>query len=474
MGMSFNTALAASFQGQELVAKLEGQKAETANNNAQAAFRQQETAALTQKAEGEKQMAAWISSNMGAETQPGATAEDFAQKYTQGARVMAGQGNFQGMKQMQEMAKTEVDRAKGLRVEQEAAQAQKVERSAQAAIQYVQNPTPENAVALAGTATQAGINPVTIPQPGTMEFMAFAKNQQTASLKAKENLDFIQRGQEFDSKQEERQANHADSVALRQQALAQQAAFQNGTLALRGESLELRKMLARIAGDKVDEKQETAKDKAAFQQSTKLVDQAQKEAKPYFSDRSMTQAVKGLLAEGGSPAQDKQIQQYLTSLKTGVGRATNLYYKDNKNFGDFAQKIEGFASGAFTGRYSEEQRKQIFEMVDGMERKVIDPALRNLENDAKEKAKLYKLNPEPVKLAGEFNRTIAPKEGTTAKGGASVTGAVAEPTESLKPTPTATPAVKPAATPPAGAAPTIRNPKTGETMTLQNGQWVKQ
>lgn len=427
MGLSFATALAANFQGQELVAKLDAQKAETANQNAQTAFKTQETADLQRKLQGQQQMAAWMQANTAAAAQPGADAEDFATKLQQGARVQAQAGNFDGAKTMGDMAKSEVDRAKSLRVEQAAKQQEYIEKSAQAAVQYVQNPSPENATALAGTATNAGVNPMTIPQPGTMEFMAWAKDRQTVAMSSKDHLKFMQDIYEKDRAFQEKQEYHQDQIANRQAALAQTAAFQQGTLGLRQESFELRKFMAENAIGAKDERAANAKEKSDFKETTQLVASAEKAAKPYFQDRGVTQSIKGLLSEGGSPAQDKQIQQLLTSLKSNGARATNLYYKDNKNFGDFAQKIEGFASQTFTGRYSDEQRKQIFEMVDGMERKVIDPALRNLETDAKEKAKLYKLPTDAVKLGGDFNRTVAPKSGATAKGGASVTGGVEEP-----------------------------------------------
>jgi hypothetical protein len=420
MGMSFATALAADFQGKKLLQDLEYEQAQTDNVKQETQYKKMQGLAMQKKAEGEQQVASWMQANMTADAAPGAAAEDTTRKMQQGATEMLKKGNFEGAKVMSDLAKKELDRAKDLRVEQEASQQQRKEALSSASVDYLQAPTPENTKQLAQAAMDAGVNPVTIPPPGTMQFSAWAKSQQTAALTGKEKLTYLEKAREFDVEQERRNAEFDQRTQDRADARAQSAAFQSASLDMRREGMELRKILAEGAVADRKDRRETAKDRADFKETTKLVDQIQKEAKPYFQDRSITQAIKGHLSDGSS-VDDKQINQLLTSMKSGVGRATNLYYKDNKNFGDVAEKIAGFTSATFTGRYSDEQRKQIYEMADKMERSVIDPALRNLENDAKKKAKLYNLDPEPVSLSGEFNRTI---EGR--KTDRSATGAIGE------------------------------------------------
>lgn len=440
MGISFATALAANFQGQQLVADLDAKKAETANQQAMTQLHQAQGVEIQRKVEGEKQMGAWLASQQAANTQAFDDASNAAQTYSKGAQVAAASGQFDMMKQMQTMANSEMERAKDARVEVEKKAATAKEASAQTAITYMNAPTPENAVAMAKAYTAAGGNPVNIPQPGSMEFNAFAQNLTTSAMSSKDQLARVEKQHEFDATLKERQENHQEQVALRQQMLAQQAQNQQAMRAYQNESLELRKLMYGDTAERKTGQVEAAKEKVQFQQTTKLNDQLTREAKPYLADRSMTQAIKGWLTED-SPDADQQIKQALTSLKQGISRATNLYYKDNKNVGDVAQKIEGFVSGTFTGELPRDRKKRIFELVDGMERQVIDPALRNLENDAKSKAKLYKIPEEGVKLGQDFNRTIAPKKETSKTGNSSVTGGIDETQGSLKPTAPVAPAL---------------------------------
>ena len=71
--------------------------------------------------------------------------------------------------------------------------------------------------------------------------------------------------------------------------------------------------------------------------------------------------------ETSNTAADRQLNAALTDLDGNV-RATNLLFQDNKNFGSLGGKVAGFVSQAFTGRYTAEQRKQIRELVDGLEK----------------------------------------------------------------------------------------------------------
>lgn len=477
MGISFATALAANFQGQQLVADLDAKKAETANTQAMTQLHTAQGAEIQRKVEGEKQMGAWIASQQAANSQAFNDADQAAQTYSKGAQVAAASGQFDMMKQMQTMANSSLEQAKDARIELEKKTATAKEAAASSAISYVNDPSPANAVAMAKAYTAAGGNPVNIPQPGTMEFNAFAKNLQTSALSSKDNMARAEKQREFELTLQERQDNHKDQAANRQMMLSIQAQNQAGLAQYRQDSLELRRLMY---GDKADAKADqvqNAKDKVAFQQTTKINNDVQKEAKPYLADRAMTQDVLGLLQEN-SPAADKQLQQRLTSLKTGIARATNLYYKDNKNFGDVSEKISGFLSQTFTGRYTEDQRKEIYDLVKGMQTRTIDPALRNLENDAKKQGERFKLDRDAINISGDFDRT-GTSSGKTAKGGASVSGALQEaPTSGTFRTPTAsaptaaapaTPAATPAA-PAATTLPTARN-AAGQTIVFKDGKW---
>lgn len=81
--------------------------------------------------------------------------------------------------------------------------------------------------------------------------------------------------------------------------------------------------------------------------------------------------VKQLLASSNS-ASDIQVNQALTDI-FDPARLTNAVYKDNKNFGSLGQKIAGFMSETFAGRYTDAQRSQIKSLVNEMQSNVVDP-----------------------------------------------------------------------------------------------------
>jgi hypothetical protein len=126
-----------------------------------------------------------------------------------------------------------------------------------------------------------------------------------------------------------------------------------------------------------------------------------------LEDRQRLQDAKGLLAVD-SPQADQQLRQDLTALQGHFkGRATNLFYKDNKNYGDLVNRVSGMLSHGFTGRFSEADRQEIGRMLTEMQSKVIDPALVKLEQQQKAHAKRYGLDPDLIELQGDFNRTPA-------------------------------------------------------------------
>lgn len=406
--LSFGAAMAASFQGQKLLQDLEYEKAQTDDVKAQAQQRKMEVMVQQQKAEGMKQVQSWMQANAAEEAQPGTSAETNAKRYMQGAQTMLQQGNFDGYKIMTDLSKTEVERAKQLRVEQEAETAQKKEGLARDAIDYVANPSPEGAIKLAKSAAAAGVNPVTIPDAKSMEFTAWAKNQRTASLTAKDNLSFLEKQQEYDRSQTEREEARKQRDQDRAEQRSMTAQFQQNSLEMRREGLELRRQLAESAREDKKARAETSATNAQFKQAEVLNAKTQREAKPMLTDLGNVEKVKALLRTNSSIS-DQQINQVLPSLIGELkGRATNVYYKDNRNFGNVAEKLEGMLSRGLSGRYSEEQRKQIYNMVDQLQKQVLEPGLDKLEKDQKRHATKYGIDPDLIEVQGKPDREEAP------------------------------------------------------------------
>lgn len=258
------------------------------------------------------------------------------------------------------------------------------------ALNYLNAPTPALASEVARSAVAAGVNPLDIPKPNTPEFGKWARTQQEAALSSKDRLERATAEAAAATKRQDQLQFHADLQANREATRAQTAATQAG-----------------IADARRDRAAESDA-RRDFKATEKLTSTLQTAAKPYLEDRQLVTTVKDWLAADTSVG-DQQVHQALSSLNGHFkGRATNLFYKDNKNFGDAVDKVFGWASQTFTGRYSEKARHEISQMLDGMETTVIDPALTRLEAQQKTKAKKYQLDPDLVEIQGDFNRRHAP------------------------------------------------------------------
>lgn len=213
-----------------------------------------------------------------------------------------------------------------------------------------------------------------------------------------------------------RQVNEAAQRAQdRKDTLSETAQHHREEESARAIQLEqLRSSRSDAAEARADRLAAAAKDKS-FVQSEKLNSTTATAAKPLVSDLGRVRDLQGLLKVDSSAA-DQQLRQGLVAfLGDFKGRATNQFYKDNKNFGDVVDKIQGFASRAFTGRYSENDREAITKLLNDMQHKTIEPALASLEAKQKAHAKGYGLDPDNIEIQAEFDRNAkAPASGRAA------------------------------------------------------------
>jgi hypothetical protein len=258
-----------------------------------------------------------------------------------------------------------------------------------AALNFRVTPSPENAAAVSKAAIETGINPLDLPPPGSKQFATWAKQYETSSMTGKEHYDALEKEREF-----------AINKKAETDRLVAQEADKAATRALRAQ------VQAGIVGDRKD-RAEDKRSHTDFLETEKLNTSLQAAAKPYLDDRERVTTVKGLLAVDSSEA-DRQVRQALTGLLGHFkGRSTNLFYQDSKTFGDVVQRLSGWTSQAFTGRYDEATRYQLGQMLDKMEKGTIDPAISALEANQKAKAKRYGLDDGQVEVQGDFSRTTA-------------------------------------------------------------------
>lgn len=246
------------------------------------------------------------------------------------------------------------------------------------------------ATAFGKAALATGIDPTKLPLPNTAEFASLAKRMSLGAQSAEKRQENAEKTREFEQRQKELRESKAASLAERMESRRLTAAIQQGNLELR-------------RSEAVDRHART-NDALAFRETEHLNSTLQSAARPLLGDRDRITSVKGMLSVNSSEG-DQQVHQALTSLLGNFkGRATNLYYKDNKNFGDTVDKLFGWASHTFVGRYDEKSRHDIYQMLDHMEKTVVDPALTRLESDQQRKAKKFNLDPADVAIQGDFNR----------------------------------------------------------------------
>jgi len=68
-----------------------------------------------------------------------------------------------------------------------------------------------------------------------------------------------------------------------------------------------------------------------------------------------------------------QLQAMLSDL-FDKSRTTNLLFQSNRNFGTLQGRAAGMLSRAFTGQYTDQQRSEIYDMINAMEKNVIQPS----------------------------------------------------------------------------------------------------
>jgi hypothetical protein len=311
---------------------------------------------------------------------------DFAMKAA--ARLEAA-GDLQGAASWRQQAEAYTKQGKEARETAVQRQAKTTEDLAQAALAFKTAPSAENYGQLSAAIARSGGDISKMPLPGDPALPAFVEAQTRRGMKASDQLKLLATEEDKRLQREEAARSHHENEAIRLETARTNAA-------LRREGLEMRAATLKALGNNKD-----------FKEAESLNAKTQAVAKPLLEDRQRLQDAKGLLAVD-SPQADQQLRQDLTALQGHFkGRATNLFYKDNKNYGDLVNRVSGMLSHGFTGRFSEADRQEIGRMLTEMQSKVIDPALVKLEQQQKAHAKRYGLDPDLIELQGDFNRAPA-------------------------------------------------------------------
>lgn len=160
--------------------------------------------------------------------------------YEKAAGLALQSGDFASANTMEELARGKMAEAKEQATLVQQQQQVKKEALADAAQSYTASPSPEAAKDLMRKAVDAGVNPSSIPMPGTPQWGAWVNQQGLASKTAAQRADFVQKAYEMDQNRQEKIREHNDQVQLRQAQMAQTGMLREAMIGIQRANLQLR------------------------------------------------------------------------------------------------------------------------------------------------------------------------------------------------------------------------------------------
>lgn len=201
---------------------------EIAGKQADIDYKQNLVAQQKQQMQSAKDMGSFLKQ---AGLQDAATVNDPAKAaaaYNRASDLAAQAGDFDGAAKMTALAKGKLDEVKSAAEVVQKKQATAKEALATSAEEFATNPTKEGQDALVKSAIDAGVNPATIPVPGTARWGAWVKEQQMAGMSSKDRVEFVQKTAETAQKMEETRQAHRDHEQDVANARADRAMIQAG------------------------------------------------------------------------------------------------------------------------------------------------------------------------------------------------------------------------------------------------------
>lgn len=178
-----------------------------------------------------------------------------AQMYEKASDLAAQNGDFDGAAKMSALAKGKLSEAKDAAAAVTQAQSVKKEALATKASDFNSNPTKQGQDDLVKAALDAGVNPNTIPIPGTPAFAAWTKQQEMAGMDSKTRAEFTEKASEAAARMAETRQAHQDMEADK---AASRALMAQNQAAMRQEHQEALALRMQEHQDRVQERAEKA------------------------------------------------------------------------------------------------------------------------------------------------------------------------------------------------------------------------
>jgi len=301
---------------------------------------------MQQQMKTQQDIGAFIKSQTELEGADASNPNNQAKLFSKAAGLAFSQGDFASGKAMEDLSKSAM--AEGMeQTKALAAQtAQKKESLATIAGNTPDQPTREQSQSLVKAAVDAGVDPTTIPLPGTPSFLTW-KNQQTlAGMDSKSKAEFIQKGVEQKQNRDMKWQEHEDSVDLRRSQQQQTAAYRDSLLSMDRQRLsdseEARKDRAQRAPQTID----VGAAKYEYDPDSKVKGDRLATDPRYVKLGNKTTATQenNIVAIGGASSEVARNLTQMSRFPTGTTNSPFVHITDH----DFLSSIEKTGSNALT------------------------------------------------------------------------------------------------------------------------------
>jgi hypothetical protein len=218
-------------------ANLEQKQAQADLMKTEAQQAQMQTQQMQQQMKTRQDIGAFLKSQTDLEGADASQPLNQAKMYTKAAGLAASQGDLASAKEMTDLSKQAQQDALEQTKLVATQQAQKKEILANTAANLPDNPTREQANDLVRKAVDAGVDPTSIPLPGTPGFLAWKNQQQLAGMDSKSRAEFVQKMADTKANRDMKWQEHEDSVDTRRAQMQQTAAFREAEIGLRKEAM---------------------------------------------------------------------------------------------------------------------------------------------------------------------------------------------------------------------------------------------
>jgi hypothetical protein len=198
---------------------------------------QMQSQQMQQEMQTRKSIGAFIQSQTQLEGADSANPLNQAKMYTKAAGLAASQGDLASAQEMSGLARQAqqdgIEQTKALAQQQ----AQKKEALATAADNLPDNPSQDQVSDLVRKAVDAGVDPLSIPKPGTPALMTWVNQQKLAGMSSTQRAEFVQKAADAKQRRDQQWQEHEDNVDLRKSQMQQTAQFREMEIGLRRDAM---------------------------------------------------------------------------------------------------------------------------------------------------------------------------------------------------------------------------------------------